>query len=81
MRKSLEQLSGGYVTTGVISQYCGVSRVTVMRWIKKGYLTAFKLPSGHYRIHRDDFSEFLARHGMPVHKQMFKENHGGRAND
>jgi len=79
--KELGEQYPEYLTTGVIAQYCGVSRVTVLRWINKGHLAAFRLPSGHYRIHRDDFSEFLARHSMPVHKQMLKENRGGRAND
>ena len=81
MRKGLEQSYAEYLTTGVIAQYCGVSRVTVLRWIQKRYLPAFRLPAGHYRIRRDDFSEFLAKHGIPVRKQMFKENHGGQAND
>ncbi len=47
-----------YLTTGVIAKYCGVSKVTVLRWIKQGVLTAFKIPGGHNRIHRDDFYAF-----------------------
>ena len=81
LRKSLEQLCAEYFTTGVIAQYCGVSRVTVLRWIRKRYLPAFRLPGGHYRIRRDDFSEFLTKHSIPVRKQMFKENRGVQAND
>ncbi len=81
MGKSLEQSCAEYLTTGVIAQYCEVSKVTILHWISKGYLPAFRLPSGQYRIHRDDFSKFLAKHGIPVRKQMFKENHGGQAND
>jgi len=77
----LEQSYAEYLTTGVIAQYCEVSRVTVMRWIWKRYLPAFKLPSGHYRIHRDDFSEFLAKHDIPVRKQLFKKKQGGQASD
>lgn len=73
MRENLEQAGAEYLTTGVIALYCGVSRVTVIRWIRKRYLPAFKLPSGHFRIRRNDFSEFLAKHGIPVRKQMFKE--------
>ena len=81
MIKELGEQYPEYLTTGVIAQYCGVSRVTVLRWIYKGHLAAFRLPEGHYRIRRDDFSEFLAKHSIPVRKQMFKENRGGRAND
>jgi len=70
-----------HITTGAIARYCGVSRVTVLRWIDKGHLAAFRLPDGHYRIQRDDFGRFLAKHNIPVRQQMFKENHGGQAND
>ena len=73
----MKQASGEYLTTGVIAQYCGVSKVTVVRWIRKGYLPAFRFPSGQYRIRRDDFGKFLAKYSIPVRKQMFKENHGG----
>ena len=81
MGKSLEKSPTEYLTTGTIAEYCGVSRVTVLRWIGKGYLAAFRLPEGHYRIHRDDFGKFLTKHGMPVRKRMFEESHGGQAND
>lgn len=77
MGKGLEEQYPEYITTGTVAEYCGVSKVTVLRWIDKGHLTAFRLPEGHYRIHRDDFGQFLAKHSMPVRKQMFKENHGG----
>ncbi len=77
----MEQSHTEYLTTGTVAKYCGVSKVTVLRWIDKGHLAAFRLPEGHYRIHRDDFTEFLVKHGIPVRKQIFKENHGGQAND
>ncbi|MFC1901773.1 excisionase family DNA-binding protein [Chloroflexota bacterium] len=54
-----------YLTTGTVAGYCGVSKVTVLRWIKKGALTAFRLPSGQNRIHRDDFHAFLIRYNIP----------------
>ena len=77
---SLKRSFAEYLTTGVIAQYCEVSRVTVMRWIRKRYLPAFRLPSGQYRIRRDDFSKFLTKHGIPISRQIFKENHRGQAN-
>ena len=36
-----------HLTTGVAAEFCGVSKVTVLRWIQRGYLTAFRLPDGH----------------------------------
>ena len=57
------------VTTGVAANYCGVSKVTVLRWIKKGYLNAYKLPEGQNRIHRNDLMAFIIKYGLPVHKQ------------
>ncbi len=80
MEKELEQWCPEYITTGIVADHCGVSKVTILRWISKGYLTAFRLPEGHYRIHRDDFSKFLVKHDIPVRKQVFKEKHGGQAN-
>lgn len=74
MKERLEKWCPEYLTTGDIAKYCGVSKVTVLRWIDKENLQAFRLPGGHYRIHRDDFSEFLINHGMPIRKQMFRKN-------
>ena len=73
MVKGLEEWCPKYITTGVVAGYCGVNKVTVLRWIKKGYLTAIRLPEGHYRIHRDDFGKFLAQNSIPIRKSMFKE--------
>jgi excisionase family DNA binding protein len=65
LKTELEEKYPVYLTTGAVARHCGVSKVTVLRWIEKGYLTAFRLPGGQNRIHRDDFSEFLARYSMP----------------
>jgi len=74
LEEVLEEWCPEYLTTGAIAKYCGVSKVTVLRWIEKGYLSAFKLPRGQNRIHREDFSEFLAEHNMPIHKHMSKRS-------
>ena len=68
LKKQLEEWCPQYIATGAVAKHCGVSKVTVLRWIKKGYLTAFRLPGGHYRIHRDELGKFLAKHGIPVRK-------------
>jgi excisionase family DNA binding protein len=57
-----------YVTTGTIAKYCGVSKVTVLRWIESRILKAFKIPGGQNRIHRDDFFAFTSRYDIPVKK-------------
>ena len=78
MKKGLEERCPEYLTAGAVAKYCGVSKVTVLRWIKKGYLTAFRLPGGHNRIQRADFSEFLTKHSIPMRKHMFRTNMGDR---
>ena len=55
-----------YVTVGFVARCCGVSNTTVLRWIERGQLAAFRLPAGHYRIVREAFAEFLVNHDMPL---------------
>ena len=66
MKGEIEQLSPEYVTVGFVARHCGVSNTTVLRWIEKGKLPAFRLPAGHYRVDRDDFAAFLTSYGIPV---------------
>jgi len=66
MENEIEQWSPEYVNTGFVAKRCGVSNTTVLRWIEKGELPAFRLPAGHYRIGRKDFADFLTNCGMPV---------------
>jgi excisionase family DNA binding protein len=55
------------LTTGDIAEYCGVNLRTVIRWIEKGYLPAYKLPGrGNNRVQLVDFLSFIDRHGMPL---------------
>jgi two-component system response regulator VicR len=61
------------LTTGQIASYCHVSHVTVLKWIKEGRLNAYTIPSGHYRIEKQDFHEFLVQHKMPVNEAFFAE--------
>ena len=61
------------LTTGQIATYCHVSHVTVLKWIKEGRLKAYTIPSGHYRIQKQDFHEFLVQHKMPVDEAFFAE--------
>ncbi len=68
----MQKLKNGYLSTGAIAAHCGVSKVTVLRWIEKGELKAFQLPSGQNRVHRDNFQEFTKKYGIPVMKDDFK---------
>jgi excisionase family DNA binding protein len=65
----LEKTHPEYLTTGAVARYCGVSKVTVLRWIEKGNLLAFKLPGGQNRIHREDFYAFATRHSIPIKRK------------
>ena len=69
LERRLRESNPEYLTTGTVAKYCGVSKMTVLRWIKEGYLTTFRLPKGHHRIHRDNLYEFAAKHSTPVPKQ------------
>jgi len=73
-----EQWCPEYVTTGFVAEHCGVSNVTVLRWIAKGCLLAFRLPGGHYRIYRGDFIAFLAKYNIPVHHEPFMNRNNRR---
>ena len=59
------------LTSQDIATYCQVSKSTVLQWIKNGKLKAFNLPSGHYRIEKPDFREFLETWNMPVKDWLF----------
>jgi len=66
----LDKWCAEYLTTGAVARYCGVSSVTILRWIRKGHLPAFRLPEGHYRISRDDLSKFLRKYDIPIRRKM-----------
>ena len=59
------------LTTSDVASYCGVSSVTVTRWIRGGKLKAYTTPGGHYRIRKQDFREFLEASGLPVDERYF----------
>lgn len=66
MEANLEKIYPRYLTTGAVARHCGVSKVTVLRWIEKGNLAAFRLPGGQNRIDRDDFYTFAQKHKIPL---------------
>jgi excisionase family DNA binding protein len=54
------------LTSRDIAAYCQVSKCTVLEWTRSERLKAFRLPSGHYRIDKKDFKDFLEKFNMPV---------------
>jgi excisionase family DNA binding protein len=64
------------LTSRDIANYCQVSKSTVLEWIKSHRLKAFRLPSGHYRIDKNDFKEFLIKWNMPVNAWLFGNENG-----
>lgn len=55
------------LTTGEVTEYCGVNLRTLIRWIDKGHLPAYKLPGrGNNRVRLVDSLNFADRHGIPV---------------
>ncbi|MCP4598398.1 response regulator [Neptuniibacter sp.] len=59
------------LTTGDIAKVCDVNLRTVIRWIERGELQAFKLPGrGNNRVTEKDFVAFMRKHGMPIPEQF-----------
>ncbi len=62
------------LTTGQIAKHCGVNFRTVIRWIEKGRLKAYKLPGrGDNRVQVADFVEFLTANEMPIPEEFQSE--------
>lgn len=54
------------LTTGEVAEICGVNFRTVMRWIDRGLLQAYRLPGrGDRRVLRDELHRFMLENGIP----------------
>ena len=51
------------LSTGAVARACGVTRDSVVRWIRAGHLRAFQTPGGHFRVLRDDLALLLRGQG------------------
>ena len=60
------------LTTGKVADYCGVNFRTVIRWIERGELSAYKLPGsrGDNRIEVADLISFLKKNDMPIPEEL-----------
>lgn len=62
------------LTTGEVARFCGVNFRTVIRWIERGHLDAYKLPGrGDNRIPVESFIEFLKKNDMPVPDELTQQ--------
>lgn len=59
-----------YITTGKAARLCGVHINTIKGWIRKGALPATMMPSGHWRIARKAFIEFLNEYNFPIPEEL-----------
>lgn len=59
-----------FLTTGQIAEKCGVNFRTVIRWIQKGYLRAYRLPGSRadHRIPASEFEKFLETYQLNMIK-------------
>ena len=61
------------LSLGDIARYCHVDRVTVQRWVKTSFMPSYRTPGGHYRVHKEDFLEFLKKGEMPIYPEFFQD--------
>lgn len=65
------------LTTGEVAKYCGVNFRTVIRWIERGHLEAYKLPGrGDNRVPVAGFVRFLQSNEMPVPNELQDQSRG-----
>ena len=60
------------LTTGAVAKYCGVNLKTVLRWIERGELNAYKLPGNRRdnRIESSAFLAFLKKNALPIPREL-----------
>ncbi|BDX07454.1 response regulator [Planctobacterium marinum] len=58
-------------STGEIAAFCDVTLRTVIRWIDRGSLKAYKLPGrGNNRVTAESLMEFLQEYQMPIPAEL-----------
>lgn len=62
------------LTSSEAAQLCGVSFRTVIRWVERGQLQAYKLPGrGDHRIPVADLRRFMRANGIPEPAELQRE--------
>jgi excisionase family DNA binding protein len=59
-----------YLTSHAIARIVSVSPSTVLAWIDRGLLPAYRTPGGHRRVERGALIRFLREHRMPVPTEL-----------
>jgi excisionase family DNA binding protein len=57
------------LTISQASKLCGVSLRTIINWVEKGHIKAYKTVGGHRRIQKEDLYTFMTIHRIPVPEQ------------
>ena len=52
--------------TGEVARIFGVGQDSVRRWMKAGYLPAWRTPGGHFRFTTQDVAALLERLDYPL---------------
>ena len=61
------------LSVGKIAKLCNLDRTTIFRWIKRGKLTAWTTPGGHFRVSSEEFIKFIHEYKIPIDKPEKKE--------
>lgn len=61
-------------TISQASKLCGVSLKTIINWVEKGYIKAYKTVGGHRRIQKEDLYTFMTVHNIPIPEQEASDN-------
>jgi len=59
----MSQPRSQWLTTGQAARFCSVKPDTVLKWIKKGRLSAIRTAGGHYRVERSSLEGVVSRAG------------------
>lgn len=66
-------MTNAFLTSHAVAELIGVSPSTVLSWIDKGLLPAFRTPGGHRRVEPLALVEFLRTHNMPVPRTLLPQ--------
>lgn len=69
------KLQKDYLTTTELARLCGVSRFTILNWVKQGKIRAVKTVGKQYRIPVSEAISFLET----LHREAFHEEEKGTA--